>query len=233
MIRFIKILFLVSILPIISSAQANGKDFGISFNLNYTTTSQLFLQPDSPDLILRGIHQSLDDIYSYSIDVRYQVSESIILGIGTESIKKTFDNSINLGGIKASMKDGYKTIPVEFSAYYLIPFSTERFKFYMGGGFGLYIGEQIRELGDVSISNERKKVGYGIQVSVGMDYLVNQFLSVRAQMRFRNPEFKMESKYSGTTVNYNGRSYILPAEKFTSKVNINGITFAIGAVINL
>lgn len=233
MTKFIKILFLISILPIISSAQANGKDLGISFNLNYTTTSKLYLQPDSPDLILRGVNQTLDDIYSYSIDVRYQVSESIILGIGSELIKKTFDNSINLGGIRASMNDGYKMIPIELSAYYLIPFSTERFKFYMGGGFGLYIGEQIRELGDVSISNESKKIGYGIQVSVGMDYLVNQFLSVRGQMRFRDPEFEMESKYSDTTVNYNGKTYILPVEKFTSKVNINGITFVIGTVINL
>ncbi len=231
--KFIKILFLVSILPTIIFAQANGKDFGISFNLNYTTTSQLFLQPDSPDLILRGTHQSLDDIYSYSIDFRYQVSESIILGVGSESIKKTFDNSINLGGIRASMKDGYKMIPIEFFVYYLIPFSTERFKFYMGGGFGLYIGEQIRELGDVSISNESKKIGYGINVSIGMDFLVNRFLSIRTQMRFRDPEFEMESKYSDTTVNYNGKSYILPSEKFTSKVNIDGITFAIGAVINL
>ena len=231
--KSIKILFLFFVLPAIILAQANGKDFGISFNLNYTTTSQLYLQPDSPDLILRGTHQNLDDIYSYSIDVRYQVSESIILGIGSESIKKTFDNSINLGGIRALMRDGYKMIPIEFSAYYLIPFSTERFKFYMGGGFGLYIGEQIRELGDVSISNESKKIGYGINVSIGMDFLVNQFLSIRTQMRFRDPEFEMESKYSDTTVNYNGKSYILPSEKFITKVNIDGITFAIGAVINL
>jgi len=231
--KSLKILFLFFVLPEIILAQANGKDFGISFNLNYTTTSQLYLQPDSPDLILRGTHQSLDDIYSYSIDVRYQISESIILGIGSESIKKTFDNSINLGGIRASMRDGYKMIPIEFSAYYLIPFSTERFKFYMGGGFGLYIGEQIRELGDVSISNESKKIGYGINVSIGMDFLVNQFLSIRTQMRFRDPEFEMESMYSDTTVNYNGKSYIMPSEKFTTKVNIDGITFAIGAVINL
>ena len=231
--KFIKILFLVSILPTIIFAQANRKDFGISFNLNYTTTSQLFLQPDSPDLILRGTHQSLDDIYSYSVDVRYQVSESIIIGVGSELLKKTFNNSINLGGIRASMNDGYKMILVELSAYYLIPFSTERFKFYMGGGFGFYIGEQIRELGDVSVSNESRKIGYGIQVSVGLDYLVNQFFSIRGQMRFRDPVFEMKSKYSDTTVNYNGQSYALPVEKFTSKVNINGITFAIGAVINL
>ena len=81
MTNIFKILFLISVIPVIFFAQANGKDFGISFNLNYTTTSKLFLQPDSPDLILRGVHQTLDDIYSYSIDVRYQALESIILGI--------------------------------------------------------------------------------------------------------------------------------------------------------
>ena len=231
--KIIKILFLISIFPVVFFAQANGKDLGISFNVNYTTTSQLYLQPNSPDSFIRGTHQSLDDLFTYSFDIRYQISESIILGLGSELVKKTFDSSVILSGSRIPMNDGYKMIPVELTAYYLIPFSTERFKFFMGGGFGVYIGEHIRELGDVKVSNESKKLGYGIHVSVEMDYLVYSFLSVRMQMRFRDPEFEMESKYSQTTVNYEGDPYYLTSDRFSSKVDINGITFSIGAIINL
>jgi hypothetical protein len=153
------------------------------------------------------------------------------LGAGTEYIKKTFSNSINLSGTKANAVDGYQMIPVEFSVYYLIPFSTERFKFFMGGGMAFYIGSQIRELGDVKISNEKQKVGFGIHVAVGMDYVVKNFLSVRFQMRFRDPQFEMSSKYTNSSVNYAGRTFLLPGNTFESKVNIDGITFLLGAVL--
>jgi len=229
---FSKILILSLVISLNVFAQANGKNFGVSLNVNYTTTSSLYLQPDSPDPIIRATHESITDIYSYSLDARYQISESVILGLGSEYIKKTFGSSMNLGGIRAAMTDGFKVIPVEFSIYYFIPFSTERFKFFMGGGFGLYFGEQIRELGDVSVSTESKKIGYGIHVAVGMDYVANDFISVRAQMRFRDPEFEMVSKYSNKNVTYDGKTYVLPTETVPSKVNIDGITFTLGAVVN-
>ncbi len=213
-------------------AQANDKKFGISLNVNYTSTSQLFLQPKAIDPFIRNTHEILDKITSYSFDIRYQLSESILIGIGSELIEKTFDNSINLGGIRAKMNDGYKMVPLEISAFYLIPFSTQHFKFFFGGGFGLYFGEHIRDLGDVAISNEIKKIGYGIHVAIGLDYVIYDFISVRGQMRFRDPEFEMTSKYSSETVNYNNESYTLPSQTFSSKVNIDGITFTLGVVLN-
>lgn len=220
------------ILPSGLLAQANGKDFGLSLNLNYTTTSQLYLQPNSPDPVIRNTSQPLDKISSYSAELRYSYSESILFGISSEYIKKTFGNSINLGGMAVKVTDGYKVIPVELSLYYLLPFSTELFKFFMGGGFGFYIGEQIRELGDVTASNTGRKIGFGIQVSVGMDYLVNSFIAVRGQMRFREPDFEMKSTYSNKIVHYEDRTFQLPTQSFDSKVIIDGITFTIGAVLN-
>ena len=232
-IHYTNIFFLLVILPVGLFAQANGKDFGISVNLNYTTTSQLYLQPNSPDIIIRNIGQSLDKLSSYSAELRYQFSDAILFGISTEYIKKTFGNTINLNGIAANVTDGYKVIPVELSIYYQLPFSTELFKFFMGGGLGIYIGEQIREIGDVTVSNTSRKIGYGIQVSVGMDYLVNSFLAIRGQMRFREPDFEMKSIYSNKIVHYNDKTFFLPSQTFDSKVIIDGITFTIGAVLNI
>ncbi|MCX6169027.1 MAG: outer membrane beta-barrel protein [Ignavibacteriales bacterium] len=213
-------------------AQANEKKFGVSFNVNYTSTSKLYLQPNATDPFIRDTHNNLDKITSYSIDLRYQISESIIMGAGSELIQKTFDSFMNLGGTRAKMKDGYKMIPIEFSVFYLIPFSTEKFKFFMGGGFGIYIGQQIREIGNVTISNESKKIGYGIHVAIGLDYVINEFFSIRGQFRSRDPEIEMTSKYSNPVVNYNDAEYTFPSQTFSSKVNIDGITFTLGAVIN-
>lgn len=227
-----KIFFLLVILPVSLLAQANGKDFGFAVNMNYTTTSQLYLQPNSPDAVIRNTSQSLDKITSYSAELRYRVSDAILFGISSEYIKKTFGNTINLGGIAANVTDGYKVIPIELSIYYQLPFSTEFFKFFMGGGFGFYIGEQIRELGDVTVSNTSRKIGYGIQVSVGMDYLVNSFIAIRGQMRFREPDFEMKSTYSNKIVHYEDRAFLLSSQSFDSKVIIDGISFTIGAVIN-
>jgi hypothetical protein len=228
----LKIILFFFVFAISISAQANGKNFGVSFNVNYTSTSKLYLQPNAADPFIRNSHQNLDGITSYSVDLRYQISESIILGAGSELIEKSFDTSMNLGGTSAKMKDGYKMIPVELSLFYLIPFSTEHFKFYLGGGFGIYIGEQIREVGDVTVSNESKKIGFGIHLAIGLDYVINDFISIRGQMRSRDPEFEMISKYSNPVVNYNDLKYTFPSQTFSSKVNIDGVTFTIGAVIN-
>lgn len=214
-------------------SQYNGKDFSISVNYNYTTTSKLFLQPNTPDPLLKNIHEDLDGINSFSGEFRFNISESLIIGAGTEYIQKDYINhNYNLGGIRASIKDGYRIIPLEFSLYYLLPFSTELFKFFMGGGGGIYFAEHVRELGDVTVSNDGSEIGYGIHVAVGMDYIINDYFSVRGQMRFRDPEIDMKSKYSNNIVNYEGRTFQLSSQNFYSKVNVDGITFTIGAVFN-
>jgi len=47
-------------------------------------------------------------------------------------------------------------------------------------------------------------------------------------MRFRDPEFEMENSYPDKIVNYGGKTYLLSSQTFSSKVNIDGISFAIG-----
>jgi opacity protein-like surface antigen len=231
-----KRLILYILLLLISNnlySQFNGKNFSVALSYNYTTTSKLFLQPNSEDPFVRGSHENLDDLYSYSLEFRYRISDPLFVGLSFESIKKTYENkNFNLGGLRASMTDGYKIMMSEFSFFYLIPFSTEMFKFYMGGGVGLYLGEHIRHLGDTKFVKEKSKLGYGINVAVGMDYLINEQFSIRGQLRFRDPEVEMTSKYADNLVHYDGRTFSIPTNNFRSKANIDGITFTIGAAFN-
>jgi len=229
---YLSILSILIIFPFtFSSAQYNGNNTGISVNYSYTNTSKLFLNPDSPDEILRAQSLPLDDIFSYSAELRYRVSDPFILGLRIEYIKKTIthkDDQIPV--IDATF--GYRLIPVEFSVYYFLPFSTESFKFFMGGGIGVYFGENIKDIGDVHSVAIDKKFAFGIQVEIGMDYIIWENFSARFQMRFRDPEFEIESRYSNDTVNYNGKSYFLSNSPFITKTNIDGITFTLGIAYN-
>lgn len=47
-------------------------------------------------------------------------------------------------------------------------------------------------------------------------------------MKFRDPELEVTSKYKTKRVNYNGATIVLAQDTFTSKINIDGVTFTLG-----
>ena len=212
-------------------------DWGVSVNYSYTTTSKLYLFPNAIDPFLRDQHKTLEDIISYSTEVRYRVSRRLALGLNLEYLERTSKNSVPLGGpsgsIVAIADEGFSLVPVEFSVYYLLPFSTDVLKFHMGGGLGFYLGNHIRKIEDAEFENVSREMAYGIHVSTGMDYMIKDFLSVRGEMRFRDPQFEVESKYNKTDVRIRDNLYALPQSNQDSKINVDGITFTIGVVFHL
>lgn len=220
-----------------SNAQFNGKKFAVGINAVYTTTAKIYLSPNSSDQIIRNSSFPLDDIVNPSVDVKYSLSEQIILGLGTEYMKKTKSgrNLTAFAGnqtLAIDVEDGFILIPLEFSVYYKLPFSTEKFKFLMGGGAGLYFGEHVRKFGDAEVSNKERKTAYGIHVMLTMDYLIKPFLSIRGEMKFRDPQFTVTSSYNKQNVNYNGRTITLAQDSFDSKINVDGVTFLAGVAIH-
>lgn len=234
-LKIVVMLFVLSTVPL--QAQYGGHAVGLSFNYNFTTSSKLFLYPNAEDPILKEQFVPIDNINSYAIELRVGISENFVLGLSGEYMTAVNNDSrFVLGGptgsIVTSIQDGFEVYPVELSAYYIMPFSTEDFHFYIGGGFGLYYGNHIRNFGDADVTTIRQNIGYGIQVSTGMDYLITDFFSVRGELKFRDPQFDMQSKYNKTEVIINGRLYEINNAIFDSKVNINGITFGLGLVVH-
>jgi len=213
-------------------AQYADKDFSISINYNYTTTAKVYTNPNSSDINLRNRSMPLEDLFSPSIDIRYKISESLILGLNSELIEKTGINEIvvqtNSGNREVPVTEGFSVIPLELSIHYLVPFSTEAFKFLLAGGVAYYYGEHIRTLGDQDVSNVHRDFAYGIQVGLSSDYLITNFLSVRGEMKFRDPEFELTSRYNKESVIYNDQRVWFARNEFDSKVNIDGVTFTIG-----
>jgi outer membrane protein W len=230
--KFYITLTLVLFIFISVNAQYNGNLFSISLNGNYTTSAKIYLNPNSPDIDLKNRSNPVSDIFSPSLDIRYALTEEIFLGISTEYLYKVSGQFLTVLGTRGtesiSIDDGFRLIPFELFLHYLLPFSTENFKFLIGGGAAYYYGSHVRKFGNEDISNVKRDFAYGIQVTTTMDYLINSFIAVRAELKFRDPEFETTNRYDKNTVNYNGEIIRLNREQFDSKINIDGITFTCG-----
>ena len=219
-------------------AQFGPGKLGVSLNVVYTTSAEVFLNPNSSDLEARNRSFLLEDIWNPGIDIRYRFSSEFILGLNVEYIKKTA-NQPNLTAFIGNqvyvfeVEDGFSTIPIELTAYYFFPFSTDHFKFLMGAGLGYYYGQFIRKFSDVSLEVTQRKSSLGILVATSMDYIILDNLSARFEMKFRNPQYNVSSKYTKTEVEYQGNTVQLTENPFETKVDINGLTFVLGVVVQI
>jgi outer membrane protein W len=229
------ILFLFSVS---SFAQFNENKLGIAINAVYTTSAEIFLNPNASDLEIRNKSYALEDILNPGLDIRYRFWQEFILGLNVEYISKTA-NAPNLTAfvgnqvITLEVEDGFRVIPIELTVHYFFPFSTENFKFLMGGGLGYYRGEFIRKFNEVELEVVQRKFALGIHVSASMDYMILDNLSARFEMKFRNPQYNVKSKYTKTEIIYQGNVIQIPDEAFETKVDIDGLTFILGLVVNI
>lgn len=233
-----KIIFLtVLFLAPLRYAQYNIENFSVAISGVYTNSAKIFLNPNSSDEILRNNFFPVEDIFNPALDIRYRHNQNILIGISAEYMKKSavgnnltvFSNGVTTN---INVEDGFILIPIELSAYYFLPFSTEQFIFLMGGGLGYYYGQQTRSFGDAEISNINTQFAYGIHVALSTDYVIRDFFSVRLEMKFRDPQFSVKSEYNKTEVSYNDETLILPQKTFDSKINVNGISFLLGFVFH-
>ncbi len=229
-----KIIIILILYTSVSFSQYNGNSFMIGINGVYTTSAKIYLYPYSSDAVLRNTSFPLSDIINPGLFFRYRLTDDLIIGFNTEYMKKTsygknltvFSNDET---VTINVKDGFIMVPFELSLYYLLPFSTEDFKFLMGGGGAYYYGKQIRNFGNAGISSSETHIAYGIQVSVSMDYLITNHISIRGAMKFRDPQFTVKNVYNRKVVDYNGSVLNVLQSSFTSKVNVDGVTFILGA----
>ena len=232
------IIFILIIFFSKNFAQFSPRDFGIAANLVYTTSAEVFLNPNSSNPEVRNRSFTLEDVWGSSLDIRYRFTKEFILGVNVEYMKKSelapnltafIDNQVLI----FEVEDGFTLIPIEVTAHYYFPFSTEEFKFVMGGGLGYYIGEFIRKFQDVELEVTQRNFALGFHVSASMDYMIFENLSARLEMKFRNPQYTVSSKYSKTEVIYQGNVIQLPENEFETKIDIDGLTFSLGVVFHI
>ena len=236
--KFFLTIILSGFLITTAYSQFTPKRLGISLNAVFTTSAEIFLNPNSSDVEARNRSFLIEDIWNPGIDLRYRFTEVFILGLNVEYVKRT-SSQPNLTAFIGNqvytfmVDDGFESIPIELTAYYFFPFSTEKFKFTMGGGIGYYYGRFIREFAGTDLEVTQRKMSLGLLVSTSLDYMIFDFLSARLEMKFRNPQFNVSSKYTKTQVEYEGNVIQLSDNPFETKVDINGLTFVFGIVYHM
>jgi len=238
MFRYTLNLFAFIVLSFQSFAQSDSATIGIAVNTVYTTSAEVFLNPNSSNPEVRNNSTTFEDIWSPALDIRYRFSKEFLLGLNIEYISKTSIEP-NLTAFIGNqvfifeVEDGFKVVPIELTAYYHFPFSTEDFKFMMGGGLGYYLGEFVRKFQDVQLEVTQRKFALGLHVAASMDYMIISNIAARFEMKFRNPQYTVTSKYSKPQVTYQGNVIELPENAFDTKIDIDGLTFILGLVISI
>ena len=216
-------------------AQNDNKKFSLGLNFVYTTNARIFLDPNSSNPIERNNSFELSDIINPGINFGYRILDEVFLDLNIEYMKskaigKNERVITNAGAEDINVEDGFKMMPFELSIYYLLPFSTENFKFLMGGGMGYYYGSMIRKFGDAEVSTVQRDIAYGIQVAFKVNYLLWENISLKAEMEFRDPEFTVKNRYNNNEYNYNGKIVRVTRQEFNTKINVNGVSFVFGTV---
>ncbi|GAB4291005.1 MAG: hypothetical protein Kow0098_09920 [Ignavibacteriaceae bacterium] len=218
-------------------AQYNQDNFSVGIGAVYTTSAQIFLNPNSSDPVLRNRSNQLEDILNVSIDLRYRLTEAILLGFNIERMKKTGSQTnitvFSQGStLSIPANDGFLLIPAEITLYYYLPFSSDNFIFLMGGGGGYYYGEFLRSAGDAKVAVREREFAYGIHVAISMDYIIRDFISVRGGMKFRDPQFTVTNSYNSQEFVYEGNTVTIPQKEFDTKINVDGVTFTLSLVFH-
>lgn len=220
------------------SSQSLDRSLSLALRGTYTSSSKIFNNPDSPSGDLRGQYNALDNIYGAGFELRWNIpGQTFALSLASEFLRKTSDQ-LQLVGFasppqRLPVKEGFTLIPVELGAQIFIPLGSDRVRLTMGGGVGAYIGRRSLEVAGAEAAQLNSPVYYGIHVSTSFDYRIRPGLFVRAEMRFRDPEFTTESEFRQAATKYNGVLVLLPRVPFRSRVNINGLNFGLGAGIEL
>ncbi len=214
---------------------AEEGDFIICLRTTYTTSARIYLLPQSSSEIFYNNYSSLSGIMSYGGEIRYHIPSTIVeLGIGTEylSITRNGQFSIVTGNqvYLLPTEEKFSMIPIELSAYIVLPFGEPRFHITMGGGTGFYLGNRTWHMADIDAPVEKTPFGFGIHVQTGIDYVLTKNLAFRGEIKFRDPQFEATNRSDRMIVHYQGKNLPLEQTEFFSRINVDGIAFTIGIV---
>lgn len=213
-------------------------DFIISVFSNYTTDAKIYLAPYASDPFIRNDAVGVGSFSNFSFLVGYYIDNDIVIALGLDYIKVLNNKGYltviqNFETKSVPMKDGFQMYPLEASLIYILPFSTNHFKFSMYGGGGIYFGNHLREVGQTSVTNVGQKLNFGVHVGTDMSYYLVKNVALVGGMKFRDPQVTVKSKYNQREIIINGQQAFIAQESFDSKINIDGLTFYTGIKIHL
>jgi hypothetical protein len=230
-------LMVLTIPVFLAAVPARAQDGGLSVVLkgNYTTSAQIFPNPNASDPFARSQSFSLEDFLGGGVEVRYRIPGSTLaFGVSVDRIAAETQRVISsTTGRGVPVDDGYSAIPVELTGYFIIPVSTEQVGIFMGGGAGVYFGRRTYRVAGVEAPVVSTSPGFGIHVLAGLSYSFTEWFSLVGEMKFRDLQFTSSNAFSVPRITYNGAVITVGQDPFASRVNTDGIVFQLGAAYTL
>lgn len=206
----------------------------INFNLNYNSSAKVFLNPKSVDPYISNLYYTFDGFVSYAVEFKFNVwNNTIYIGLGTEYLK-TSNLLYSVRGLFNNLPrtfqvdEGFQVLPVELITYYVFPFSKNWYNAYMGAGFGIYYGKYFRKIYDIISNSTLKRLDYGILINTGLDISLIENLSLKFEMKFRDPELEFKNDFPKTETIINGNRIQLFEKSFYTKINLDGLNLILG-----
>jgi hypothetical protein len=209
--------------------QSQTPRLALAVNGSITTSSRLFYHPFDPDEVTRNQSLPLDGVWGIGIDVRRELGWNIRLGLNVELLRNEVEVKIPVNQKKVITSDGYIAVPVELTGYFSIPFSSENFKMYMGGGVGMYFGERRYTYAGVESKITERSPGVGIHVLSGFEFVLSSVLALRTELKFRDVQFESTNVFP-IDATYPPLTPLPEQTPFPSKISIDGIQFGAGIV---
>ncbi len=205
----------------------------VSGSLNYVSSATIQLAPYSSDLVERNSSLDIAGGYGYSFSLRTKILRNdLFLGITAEYIKIKDDNAIlvlegdtSIARIKLS--ETITAYPIELTAYFNVPSFQDNLNIYLGGGIGLYSGDRVRKIQNFESETISKTFGLSLVVISGIEYYFEKNFMSFMEMRFRDGEYDVKSKFPLSSININGASYPLGKE-INSKIFLDGLKISFG-----
>ena len=208
------------------------REFGTS--LNYILSANVFPNIISSDAGVRNLSNELNSWFGISADLRHRIKNGYFLGASFEIVNKKVDGfltrTISNRLVKIPVEDRYKIYIVELSAFFVAPFSSEKWEVYIGGGLGAYKGNFTKRIHDIESKVTKSPITIGIQVMSGVKRNFSKNPGLRAEIKFRDPIVDVESQFKSNTINYNGYIISVDPTPFKTRVNFDTITFILSIV---
>lgn len=206
------------------------KALSLSVGAGYGTASKIIPYPRVSDFDLRETEISLGSFHFPRIEIGYTVTGDLSASLSLEYASKRSEfygqtvDSDN-GTIFIPVKDGYTFVPLELTLNYILPFSSESFQLFIGGGGGLYFFASKREVAGISPGSGASKTGYGIHIISGFDYYFSDTFGMTFSMKFRDPEVEFKGEYGTREGSFNGKKVTLGSTDFNQKLSLEGTVF--------
>lgn len=238
MLRNIFLVLVLALPSLIFSQQSNRpfsffNDFIVTGSLNYVSSATIQLDPYSPDIVERNSTLELSGGYGYGFTIRTKLFRNdLYLGLSGEYVRIQDNNAVLIlegdsTTARLKLTETITSFPAELTVYFNVPSFQENLNIYLGGGIGLYSGDRKRKILNFESETISKSFGLSLVVLSGIEYYFEKNFMTFMEMRFRDGEYNVRSKFPLSYVTLNGVSYSLDKD-MNSKIFLDGLKISFG-----